>query len=82
MTLTVLEQLDKWVGGESIHVDENGCVPDFSCCGGELACKDTRKRFMQAFVEGDQATIDLMQSLFLEKYLLDLAASENDYDTG
>jgi hypothetical protein len=28
--VTIKEQIDKWVDGESIHTDI--CVPDFSCC--------------------------------------------------
>ncbi len=73
MTISVLDQLNRWVEGESIHVNELGCVPDFSCCGGELADEDTRRRYKQAFLEVDICTLELMSNLFLEKHLLDIA---------
>lgn len=46
--MTHEEQLQRWLDGESIHLD-GSCTPDFSCCEPELlATPEVR----QAFVAG------------------------------
>lgn len=54
--MTQLEQLERWLAGESVHVDDV-CVPDFSCCTPELrADKATRQAYADAFRIGDNGT--------------------------
>jgi hypothetical protein len=52
--MTPLEQLEKWVQGESVHnTERDECCPDFSCCQPELlAPKVTREAFAKAYREG------------------------------
>lgn len=60
--MTHIEQMEKWVNGESVHNDdanvEGGeCCPDFSCCApGLLWAKETRERFAKAIYEEDEET--------------------------
>jgi len=64
--MTPNEQLELWVQGKSVHNDERGeCCPDFSCCGGDLADEDTRKRFTKAYRDNDEGTVMNMLMAFL-----------------
>jgi len=68
--MTPLEQLEKWVKGESIHnIKRNECCPDFSCCGEPLADEETRKCFRDAYINNDTDTLNLMLSNFLSNLL-------------
>lgn len=56
--MTHLRQLERWVGGESVHNrTRDECCPDFSCCGQEPWPKNKRKEFAEAFVEEDEEKI-------------------------
>lgn len=52
------EHLELWVKGEPIHDTEvDRCVPDFSCCQSHYkADEESRKRYLKAFLEHDEAT--------------------------
>ena len=66
--MTPDEQLDEWLKGNPIHNDDRDeCCPDFSCCRGKdkIAPLATRKRFVQAFKDGDDETVNQMLLMFL-----------------
>jgi len=64
--MTVFEQLEKWINGESVHT-KYGCVPDLSCCLDTLAPLYERERFMQAFEEHDNMVMTLMMDMFITR---------------
>jgi hypothetical protein len=57
--------LSHWKDGKSIHHPEYGCVPDFSCCHGELAPDYERKGFYNAIINGDNNIITEMMQAFI-----------------
>jgi len=60
------DQLNEWVKGNPIHNQERDeCCPDFSCCTGQIASKDVRERFVQAYYEKDEKTQNEMLMMFL-----------------
>lgn len=62
------DQIDEWVKGNPIHDKEhNVCCPDFSCCTGEIAPLEVRKRFAKAFYEDDFETISQMMIIFIQQ---------------
>lgn len=65
--MTRLEQLERWVAGDSQHNHEmEECCPDFSCCSGQPAVEpQVRQRFLQAYLSSDHAVMDMMLGLFL-----------------
>ena len=64
--MTSLEQLERWVAGESIHNEEKQeCCPDFSCCRSVLASEQDRIIFRDAYVSGNQDLIDEMLIKFM-----------------
>ena len=64
--MTIDEQLTEWVKGNPIHNDSRDeCCPDFSCCNGNIAPLDVRKRFAKAVREGDEETKMQMLMMFL-----------------
>lgn len=75
--MTPTEQVALWVEGKSVHnVERDECCPDFSCCGGKLAPLDVRKRFQQAHLEGDEATIMEFLMLFLGEMIANNVKTE------
>jgi len=58
-------QLEQWVLGNPIHMEE--CCPDFSCCNGKIAPKEVRERFSKAVKENDEKTRMEMLGMFLGK---------------
>ena len=75
-----MQQINKWVEGESIHNDERDeCCPDFSCCHNEVKTDQaTRKRFRKAYLEGDDEIQNEMLMMFLGAAL----KNENVYIVG
>lgn len=64
--MEVSKQLDEWVKGNPIHnQDRDECCPDFSCCNGNMAPEEERKRFAKAHYEGDEETKKEMLMMFL-----------------
>lgn len=65
--MTIDEQLEKWVAGESVHnIARNECTPDFSCCNSSyLASPEKRKLFYDAHKAGDHKTTESMLVEFL-----------------
>ena len=73
MDQSVKDQLEKWVGGESVHnTERDECCPDFSCCKPEmLAPQHEREAFAKAAAEGDNGskTVDGLLMGFLGRLL-------------
>lgn len=71
--MTIDEQLEQWLKGNSIHNKERDeCCPDFSCCdGGDIAPLEVRERFVKAHREHDLETKTQMLLMFLGKALKD-----------
>lgn len=65
--MTPLEQLERWVVGESLHNHERGeCCPDFSCCSGQPPVElEVRQRFLKAYQEQNEPVMNMMLGLFL-----------------
>jgi len=64
--MEVLDQLNEWVKGNSVHNDERDeCCPDFSCCNGVTTPPDVRERFTKAFRDDDEETVMQMLGMFL-----------------
>lgn len=64
--MAVRKQLEDWVNGKSTHNNSTGeCCPDFSCCKGRMADKETRERFKKAVEEDDEETVMTMLMMFL-----------------
>lgn len=82
--MTSLEQLEKWVAGESIHnVEEDQCCPDFSCCTQSLlASEEERKMFLNAFINHQQDIMDSMLMIFLEALIKNKFPNKNIYVAG
>ena len=55
----------RWKKGESIHDPDSGCVPDFSCCHGELAPDYERERFYNAVINQETNIITEMMEAFV-----------------
>lgn len=59
--MTSIEQMEKWVEGESIHNGERSdpmseCCPDFSCCNpGMKWSTEKRKEFAKAMYDKDES---------------------------
>ena len=72
--MTIKEQVEKWVNGESIHDEEHDtCCPDFSCCNSKLkADKANRELFAKAYSEGNDALIGAMLTGFIGQALKSL----------
>lgn len=70
--MTLLEQLELWVKGESIHnTERDECCPDFSCCRPAVqASPEDREAFYKAFNAADRATMDRMLARFLSVMLV------------
>ena len=62
-----IDQLLKWVQGESIHNDERDeCCPDFSCCNSEMnTTKEVREQFIEAFLNDDKEQQHRLLMMFL-----------------
>lgn len=69
--MTNIEQLDKWLAGDSIHNDETDeCCPDFSCCMPELlADKQSRQLFYGAYISKQHDIYEKMLMGFLANAL-------------
>ncbi len=82
--MKIIDQLDKWVNGESIHNDERGeCCPDFSCCNDKMDTPiDVRKRFRQAHIEGDDELKSQMLGMFLATSINGYTELKNVYIAG
>jgi hypothetical protein len=81
--MTPDEQLELWVQGKSVHNDElEECCPDFSCCGGDLADEDVRKRFAKAYHDHDEGTVMNMLMMFLGAMLKKQGSDEKVYVAG
>ena len=81
--MTNIEQIDKWLEGESVHNDERDeCCPDFSCCQPELlADKDTRQLFSDAFKSNQSEIYEPLLMGFLGASL-SLMSTEKVYIAG
>jgi hypothetical protein len=70
LRLNNLIQLEEWVRGNPIHDhDLNQCCPDFSCCEGDMASEEERKRFSDAYLSRDDEIIGAMLAMFLGRML-------------
>ena len=69
--MTNLEQLEQWVGGNSVHDSEHDqCCPDFSCCVREITTGlDEKQAFLDAFKQGNTNITDGMLMMFLSQLL-------------
>ena len=64
--MTNEEQLDQWLKGNPVHDKERDiCCPDFSCCTGDIAPLEVRKRFVKAYYEKDNKAVNQMLMMFL-----------------
>ena len=56
-----LDQLNRWVNGESVHNDvDNECCPDFSCCNPQANTPiEQRKIFRDLHLAGDLRAMDM-----------------------
>ena len=65
-----LIQLENWVKGNSLHDhDLNQCCPDFSCCEGDMASEEERKKFSDAYLSKNYEIVHTMLSIFLRRVL-------------
>ena len=78
--MKVIEQLNLWVAGESVHNDEREeCCPDFSCCNKEVNTpKEVKEIFRNAYLKDNQALIHRLLMEFLGNAL----SGENVYIAG
>lgn len=77
--MTVDEQLEKWVNGESIHNDERDeCCPDFSCCDPNLLTSEEERR---KFYESNEEIRLKMLHIFFARFLSSMEC-ENIYIVG
>lgn len=69
--MTVFEQLNLWVEGESVHDDKlKQCCPDFSCCNKKVSTpKAVKEIFRNAFLKDNQAVVNRMLMEFLSNAL-------------
>ena len=60
--MTMLRQMERWVGGDSVHNSERDeCCPDFSCCHpGLIWTEEKRKKFAEAYIYEDYKTTENM----------------------
>ena len=65
--MKIIEQLNEWVKGNSVHNEESGeCCPDFSCCNEKMKTpKVQRELFLKAYKEGDDTVMYAMLGGFL-----------------
>lgn len=68
-----IEQLMKWVEGESIHDTESDiCCPDFSCCKPDnLSHKEERELFIELYLTDKHEEMERMLMMFLGRALSD-----------
>lgn len=78
--MKIIEQLDLWVSGNSVHNDEREeCCPDFSCCHKEVDTPQAVKElFRTAYLKDNQALIHRLLMEFLGNAL----GGENVYIAG
>ena len=73
--MTTIEQLDKWVDGESIHTDK--CVPDFSCCVKFISTsKFDKELFRDAFAVKNWEVVNFYLGKFLADVLSGMTGQE------
>jgi hypothetical protein len=73
------EQLERWLGGESVHNLEGECCPDFSCCRPNLRWSyELRKQF----IDGDESVRMGMLLLSVDAAVLDACPNTNLYFPG
>ena len=67
-----IEQLRKWVKGESLHNDElDECCPDFSCCNSDMDTPlEVRVAFMAAYLKGDKEQVNRLLGMFLGQAMM------------
>lgn len=65
--MTIREQLELWVEGNSVHnPDRDECTPDFSCCDPELrAPLKERVLFWEAYKRNDTSIMEALLFKFL-----------------
>ena len=87
--LSIRQQLESWVNGESIHNDErNECCPDFSCCNKSIRTpEDIRVLFFNAYHKGNSRLVNRMLMQFLgggfseeNIYIAGLETSQRELD--
>ena len=73
--MTIKEQIDKWVEGESIHTDI--CVPDFSCCVKWMKTETfDRELFRDAYLAKNYDVVNFYLGKFLAEVLSGLYGTE------
>jgi hypothetical protein len=75
--MTPLEQLDKWVDGESLCPnDRDECCPDFSCCSNVETPRGVKEAFRAAFLRGDHEAMEKFCIGFLGGAVLQVSDKE------
>ena len=75
--ITVEEQLDRWVNGDSVHNLSRGeCCPDFSCCNPELQTPvEVRRKFAKAAPAERDAMLGKFLGAMLKNYGMKVSTS-------
>ena len=78
--MKIIEQLNLWVDGKSVHNDEREeCCPDFSCCNKKVSTpKEVKELFRIAYLKDNQVVIERM----LMEFLGNAFSNENVYIAG
>lgn len=76
--MTPMEQLDKWVDGESLCPnDQDECCPDFSCCTSTTTHQEVKEAFRVAYLQGDHETMERFCIHFLGGAMSGIASPNN-----